>query len=624
MGVKGKSSKTSSKIKGKPKLPDKKSLLICNLFPVIFFIFIFLFTWLQIKPALIGYWQNTVFLTGKNFFIPFVKYPGGIVDYLSDFIAQFYIYSWLGALVITIISAIICLLTFYMFKLIGIKTARTFLYLIPAILLILFIGDYNFPIDIVIGILTGLLGFILFVRLSNPVIKLSVFIVSAFTIYYISGGSLLFYSLLCLFYILLNKQYSVKTKFTAMFVILLLSLLLPLFAKQSILGLTTRDAFLNNLPEVDDFKVPFLPYILHSFFVTILFMPWFGKSKMFKKSKKKVFKKINCETRLYIISIFTVLACILTNIKTDRDIINIEYLARKGEWIELIKETNKLKKVGLPIVYQINRALAHNEMLLDQMFKYPQQFGTEGIFVSVENAYASPMHNSDFYYEIGHVNESLHWAYEALSVKGPTPDILKRLAIGNILKGEYEAALKYLKNLEKTVFYKKWARSYIEVISEKPDLSSLPELAAMKDNMPDKDFIFYSKHSPLELSVLLEKNPENVMAFQYLVAYQMLNVDLADFPIFINNLMALNCKAFPRYFEEALILFMINSGNTDQFKWGPYIISKVTVNRFNEYDRILKSFNNNSEAAKNEIYKSFGDTYWYYAMYIFPNLNKNN
>jgi hypothetical protein len=624
MGVTKKDRKTSYRVKGKPKLPNKKSYMICNLFPVIFFIAIFLFTWLQIKPALIGYWQDPVFLTDKNFFMQFVKYPGGIIDYISDFIAQFYVYSWLGALIITFISAVICLLTLYLLKLIGIKTARTFLYLVPAILLIIFISDYNFHIDVVIGILTGLLGLVLFVKLSNPVIKLFVFVISGFTIYYISGGSLLFYSLLCLFYILLNKQYSMKTKFAALFVILILSILLPLLTKQNVLGLTAKDAFLNNLPRVDDYKVPVLPYILHLFFVIILFIPWINKSKMFKKSRKRASKRLNCEPQLYIISAFIVLACLLTNIKTNRGVVNIEYLARKGEWKELIKESNKLKKAGLPIVYQINRALAHNGMLLDQMFKYPQQFGTEGIFISSENAYTSPMHNSDFYYEIGHVNESLHWAYEALSVKGPTPDILKRLAICNILKGEYEAALKYLKNLEKTIFYNKWARSYIEAISKNPDLSSLPQLAMMKDNMPDKDFVFYSKHSPLELSALLEKNPENVMAVQYLVAYQMLNVDLADFPVFINNLIALNCKTFPRYFEEALILFMIHSGVTDQFKWGPFTISEETVNRFNEYDGVLKSFNHDIEAAKDAIYKSFGDTYWYYAMYIFPNLSENN
>lgn len=620
MEVTGKDKKTSNGVKSKPKLPNKKSHPICNLFPVIFFIAIFLFTWIQIKPALIGFWQDPVFLTDKNFFMQFVKYPGGIISYVSDFIVQLYVYSWLGALVITIISAMICLLTVYLLKLTDIKTSRTFLYLIPAILLIFFISDYNFPIDIVIGILTGLLALVLFVKLSNPVIKMSVFIVSSFAIYYISGGSLLFYSLLCLFYILLNKKYSNKIKFAALFVILLLSVLLPLLAKQNVLGLTAKDAFLSNLPQIDDFRVPVLPYILHLFFVIILFIPWFNKSKIFKKSSKKASKILNYKTQLYIISAFTVLVCLLTDIKTNRDIINIEYLARKGEWKELIKEVNKLKRVGLPIVYQINRALAHNGMLLDQMFKYPQQFGTNGIFITSENAYKAPMHNSDFYYEIGHVNESLHWAYEALSVKGPTPYILKRLTIGNILKGEYEAALKYLKNLEKTVFHKKWARLYIEAISEKPDLSSLPQLGMMKDNMPDKDFIFYSEHSPLELSVLLEKNPGNVMAFQYLVAHQLLNVDLVDFPVFINILISLDYKTFPRYFEEALILFMIHSGNTNKFKWGPYTISKEAINRFNEYDMILKSFNNDLKAAKNVIYKSFGDTYWYYAMYIFPNL----
>ena len=88
----------------------------------------------------------------------------------------------------------------------------------------------------------------------------------------------------------------------------------------------------------------------------------------------------------------------------------------------------------------------------------------------------------------------------------------------------------------------------------------------MKDNMPDKDFIFYSEHSPLELSVLLEKNPGNIMAFQYLVACQLLNFDLREFPTLINNLIALGYKNFPRHFEEALIVFMIHNGDMDKFK----------------------------------------------------------
>jgi len=602
---------------------NKKPLGICNLFPIIFFGAIFLFSWLQIKPALIGYWQDTVFLTGKDFFMQFVKYPGGIINYVSDFIAQFYIYSWLGAILIGVVSVIICLLTLYLFRVTGLKTDRTFLYLIPAFLIIFFVSDYNFHIDIIIGILTALLGFILFVKIPDSLIKLFVFIISAVIIYYVSGGSLFFYSFLCLFYILLSKKYTNKIKFTGLFIILLFSVLLPLIAIKNVQGLTVKNAFLNTLPKADDFKTPLLPYMLHLFFVIILFIPRISKTAIFKKLGKKASKEFKCKVQLYLILALTVLVFLSANIKNDKELINIEYLARNGKWKKLIDESNRLQKVGFPFIYHINRALAHNEMLLDNMFYYPQRFGTDGIFISSEFAYEKPMLNSDFYYEIGHVNESLHWAYEALSIKGPAPDILKRLVIGNILKEEYQAALKYLRNLEKTLFYKKWALSYMETITGNSDLSSLHQFAKIKNNMPDKDFIFYSEHTPLELAVLLEKNPENLMAFQYLVAYKLLNADLSDLPLFINNFMALDYKSLPRHFEEALILFMIHSGDTDKFKWGPYIISEETLNRFNEYDRILKAFNNNPQAAKDAIHKSsLRNTFWYYAMYIYPNITK--
>ena len=76
------------------------------IFSALFGIAVFLF-WLLGYPEALNYQeQNQLFLTTTDYFILRMAVPGGLADYVSEFIVQFYYVPWLGALLIGIMYAV--------------------------------------------------------------------------------------------------------------------------------------------------------------------------------------------------------------------------------------------------------------------------------------------------------------------------------------------------------------------------------------------------------------------------------------------------------------------------------------------------------------------------------------
>ncbi len=85
----------------------------------VFFTFFYLYLWLEVDLRFIYHGGGIIrdfpiFFRGWAFFMEFTSYPGGLVEYLSAFLAQFFYYSWAGALVVTLQAWFIyaCVATF--------------------------------------------------------------------------------------------------------------------------------------------------------------------------------------------------------------------------------------------------------------------------------------------------------------------------------------------------------------------------------------------------------------------------------------------------------------------------------------------------------------------------------
>jgi hypothetical protein len=73
----------------------------------------------------------------------------------------------------------------------------------------------------------------------------------------------------------------------------------------------------------------------------------------------------------------------------------------------------------------------------------------------------------------------------------------------------------------------------------------------------------------------------------------------------------------PRHFEEAMLIYIQLTGRKNIIPQGK-VISKETVNRFNEFNKITAKYKNNKNAAYDELIK-FRDTYWFYGLYYYQN-----
>lgn len=61
---------------------------------------VFLFWWLGYPEALNYHEQNQLFLFTPGYFLGDICVPGGLADYIGEFIVQFYYVPWLGALLV--------------------------------------------------------------------------------------------------------------------------------------------------------------------------------------------------------------------------------------------------------------------------------------------------------------------------------------------------------------------------------------------------------------------------------------------------------------------------------------------------------------------------------------------
>ena len=168
---------------------------------------------------------------------------------------------------------------------------------------------------------------------------------------------------------------------------------------------------------------------------------------------------------------------------------------------------------------------------------------------------------------------------------------LVRLARVNLASGEDAAAQKYLDLLSKTLFYGKWARSMMPGCQ---DEATRADLAERRARLAQRDFVHHSDYPRDVLVNLLDADPDNKVAREYLRCYDLMNLDLDHFM----EDYALSPDPSPVYHQAALIWLSVKSELTEP------VLSRYGI-AMEEVDRMGRFFRNPSR---------YKNTYWYYYM----------
>ena len=166
---------------------------------------------------------------------------------------------------------------------------------------------------------------------------------------------------------------------------------------------------------------------------------------------------------------------------------------------------------------------------------------------------------------------------------------LKRLAEIGLVKGEEIEAGKYLNILNRTLFYRKWARSMMPGHRDEATQAELLEKRAKLDSV---DFVHLGDVPRDVFKGLLAANPGNTVARNYLLCYDLMRYDL---DMFMEEYSTAPVNA--RLYHEAALIWLSQYDKLTQESAMALGISESDVNRMN-------SFGRNPDAYRN--------TYWYY------------
>jgi hypothetical protein len=324
-------------------------------------------------------------------------------------------------------------------------------------------------------------------------------------------------------------------------------------------------------------------------------------------------KKLNIRfisISLLVIVLCTTVIMLITgyNSQTAR-VINLEKLVFEEKWNEAIEYQEKHPSENMIGQYFYNIALSETDQLCNRLFYGRQDFGTGSLMLEWSSEHLN--WGAYSFYTTGLINEAQRWAYEEMVVYGLRPQNMKLLTKTSLLTGNYRMTKKYTGILGNTLFYKSWAREYRKMVEDTTIIRSNPELGNKLRILPKGDDFFIFLESPENnLPLLVDENPANRRAFEYLMSWLMLSKNVE---ILMNNVSLMKKMGYtriPRHIEEAILIYYNSKGVYPDM--GGLTISNETRLRFDQYFATYMTARQNPSTLKEKMQKQFSKTFWYY------------
>lgn len=615
-------------------------------FHLLFFIFFYLYIWLRIDPRLLYYKNPDLFLLDIDFFKSFILYPGGLSDYISHFFYEFYYFSWLGAFIITLLTFFICLnYSWFLGKVIDkqqvgfVRLSNKALFFIPAFFILIIYNQFQ-SISLV-GISFTLLFTRIYIKLNQkqPLFNILVFIaLVAFFSYYFTHSCWLFAGMCAIYEIIKNKKYLLGLLYLAMAALLLFfifdyifylinrNILYTIFSFFTPQNLALRAALLiaaalslfavclkKKSKEGVFCLIVFILVILQFwaeplsnkiFYSFILFTP--VVLILFNRPKLAIIRgyaqKYN--NFLFILFLFSLLLIITFN--EDANIfLRINYFSQNKDYEAVLSQAKKapeelyLKEKSL---YQmVFNALYFAGRLPYEQFNYPA-FLAYNMPVPQLNPkliyYLSPDEISDTCFNLGLINHSEFMSYWALETGKEPVRAIKQCVLIYMVHSNKEAARVMLNRLKKSMLYREWAKRYLMFLDNPELLEKDPYLIQVKARMikryepGDDGLLIRLARGEYDYEAvykrLLEEDKNNKMAFEYLMAYYLLEGETEKIVDNIWRLEKFGYAGIPYNYQEAILINMYKTGNINHGLGGRKINPEL-IEKYNHFDEVFRN-----------------------------------
>ena len=142
--------------------------------------------------------QYQMFLFDTNYFLERIVLPGGLADYISEFLVQFYYMPVLGGTIIALLLMSIQAISWGLMKQYGMKAVFPgyLLSFVPSIVLWCAMGDQNLLLSFVVALTGALLMGWIHNRFHNRLVKVVFELVSTALVYWLLGPVVFLYAAL--------------------------------------------------------------------------------------------------------------------------------------------------------------------------------------------------------------------------------------------------------------------------------------------------------------------------------------------------------------------------------------------------------------------------------------------
>ncbi len=299
-----------------------------------------------------------------------------------------------------------------------------------------------------------------------------------------------------------------------------------------------------------------------------------------------------------------------------------------GKWGVVLNEKTTVlfsqfpKKAGplqLFMIHAKNQALCRTGQAGEKLFTFPQASFNYDPLLMLESTLSDGVVNwiaaLELSMDLGMVNSAEKIAGELMETIGPYPEIVYRRALIHIARDNREAAAVYLNRLSHMPFYRKEAKRLLGTLNSKEILNSQPRLAQMHACRDTVDCYLFNGVSHDELlRNLLQSNPGNKLAYDYLMSYCLLTGRLDDIPVYLQFAQTLGYQTLPRYWEEAQCLNQALHAQKNATEISFSGLRQETVHRFYTFTQSWLQMENDPDAA-NKLAGTYGDTFFYFSMF---------
>ncbi|MDR0349279.1 MAG: DUF6057 family protein [Tannerella sp.] len=578
-------------------------------FWILFFLFLFFFLQRYAGYHFHYIEQEHLFLYSKHDLYAKLMRPGGLSQLIADYCTQFFILPYCGALIMSVLFTVTGMLTAGIIRKTAPGSNLFVISIVPVVTLLFVHFDSNYYYGGTVAYCIMSAAFYLYFCITRIQFQLAYALVLSVLLFWVTGPSaFLFVAGIFLWELL--------TRFTRAYIFMLPLLIITGLSIWSVYDSLVADYRFILLPD-GYFNVRLYPgaVIYYSWisFMVILLLAFLLRKRKHIRRERKIAEHICLLVVIALLSFCGIRKYV--NFRTAF-FEELDYYLRTGQWDQIIERSKGDLKNYL-YKFCLNVALAEKGELGEQMFCYDQR-GVRGLYLNFNRVSHISTLLSELYFSMGHISLSQRMAFESnvSTIGGNNPRMLKRLVQTNLTYGAYPVAEKYISLLEQTKYYKKWATEHRKFLWNDEAIEQDSLLSIKRKCILPENYLAELAGLDTDLKRIAGHNPSHKASIEYAGAIYLLTKEMAFFKDLVETCYGTEVlPLLPKSFQEAVIILY----EQEPAYWEKYHIPKPTIDRYTAYRKQVLANRGNQASLPGLLYRSYGDTYWFYYMFKHTN-----